>query len=82
MVSELPMTSITQSNSSYSFVTPIKLDQNNFIMWRTQVLASIKGNGLEGFINSDLKCPEKFISLSSTGEASRSAENESQSAKS
>ncbi|KAH9671717.1 reverse transcriptase Ty1/copia-type domain-containing protein [Citrus sinensis] len=71
------MASITQSNSSYSFVTLIKLDQNNFILWRAQVLASIKGNGLEGFINGDLKCPEKFISLSSTGEASTSNESRS-----
>ncbi|KAL9426315.1 hypothetical protein AB3S75_033154 [Citrus x aurantiifolia] len=71
------MASITQSNLSYSFVTPIKLDQNNFILWRTQVLASIKGNGLEGFINGDLKCPEKFISFPSIGEASTSDESRS-----
>ena len=77
MVSELTMASITQSNSSYSFVTPIKLDQNNFILWRTQVLASIKGNGLKGFINGDLKCPEKFISFPSIGEASTSDESRS-----
>ena len=75
MVSEPTMASITQSNSSYSFVIPIKLDQNNFILWRTQVLASIKGNDLEGFINGDLKCPEKFISFPSNGEASTSDES-------
>ncbi|KAK9184805.1 hypothetical protein WN943_025156 [Citrus x changshan-huyou] len=40
----------------------LKLDQNNFIMWRTQILTSIKGNGLEGFINGDRECPEQFLS--------------------
>ncbi|KAH9684881.1 retrovirus-related pol polyprotein from transposon RE1 [Citrus sinensis] len=75
------MASITQSNSSYSFVTPIKLDQNHFILWRTQVLASIKGNGLEGFINGDMKCPEKFISFPSIGEASTSDESRSENPK-
>ena len=66
------MASMIQSNTSYSFVTPVKLDQNNFILWRTQVLASVKGNGLEGFINGDLKCPEQFLPFTSTGEASSS----------
>lgn len=58
MVSELLTTNVTQNNTSYSFVTPVKLDQNNFILRRTQILASIKGNGLEGFINDDHDCPE------------------------
>ncbi|KAL9418085.1 hypothetical protein AB3S75_040990 [Citrus x aurantiifolia] len=44
MVSELTMANITQSNASFSFITPVKLDQNNFILWRTQILTSIKGN--------------------------------------
>lgn len=53
------MVSMTQTSSSYSFATHAELDQNNFIMWHTQVLASIKGNGLEGFINGDQNCPER-----------------------
>ncbi|KAH9677669.1 reverse transcriptase Ty1/copia-type domain-containing protein [Citrus sinensis] len=72
MVSEPSMASMIQSNASYNFVTPVKLDRNNFILWRTQVLASVKGNGLEGFINGVLKCPEQFLPLTSTGEASSS----------
>ncbi|KAH9680638.1 retrovirus-related pol polyprotein from transposon RE1 [Citrus sinensis] len=55
------MTNISQKNISFNFVTPIKLDQNNFILWRTQVLTTVKGNGLEGFINGDNKCPEQFL---------------------
>ncbi|GAY59826.1 hypothetical protein CUMW_197430 [Citrus unshiu] len=72
MVSEPSMASMIQSNTSYNFVTPVKLDQNNFILWRTQVLASVKGNGLESFINGGLKCPEQFLPFTSTGEASSS----------
>ncbi|KAH9793982.1 hypothetical protein KPL71_004732 [Citrus sinensis] len=58
------------------------LDQNNFILWRTQVLTTVKGNGLEGFINGDNKCPEQFLisesdieSVVSTG-SSRSINSE------
>lgn len=79
MVSEPLMTKITQNTASYNFVTPVKLDQNNFIMWRNQVLASIKRNGLEGFINGDYECPEQFLlsennngAETSTGNGSRS----------
>lgn len=52
MVSE-PMANANHNSQSYNFVTPIKLDQHNFIVWRNQVLASIKGNGLKGFITGD-----------------------------
>ena len=61
MVSEPHMTNINQNNFSCSFVTPVKLDQNNFILWCTQVLTTVKGNGLEGFINDDNQCPEQFL---------------------
>ena len=57
------MVNTTQNNNSFSFVTPVKLDQNNFILWRTQVLTSIKGNDLEGFINGDQECLEQFFLL-------------------
>ena len=70
------MASMIQSNASYNFVTPVKLDQNNFVLWRTKVLASVKGNGLEGFINGGLKCPEQFLPFTSTSEASSSNVNE------
>ena len=56
------MTSSNQILGSYSFVTLIKLDQNNFIVWRTQILTPIKGNGLESFINGDRACPGQFLS--------------------
>ncbi|KAL9437851.1 hypothetical protein AB3S75_023676 [Citrus x aurantiifolia] len=60
MVSE-SVTSSNLSSNTYDFVTPIKLYQNNFIVWRTQVLTSIKGNGLEGFITGTNKCPDQHL---------------------
>ena len=56
------MTNSNQNSGSYSFITPVKLDHNNFIVWQTQILTSIKGNGLEDFINGNKVCPEKFFS--------------------
>lgn len=56
MVSE-PMAYANHNSQSDNLVTPIKLDQHNFTVWRNQVLASIKGNGLKGFITGDTKCP-------------------------
>ena len=56
------MMSSDQTSGSYNFVTPVKLDQNNFIVWGTQILTTIRGNGLESFINGDQACPEQFLS--------------------
>ncbi|KAK9185300.1 hypothetical protein WN943_025656 [Citrus x changshan-huyou] len=47
------------------FVTPVKLDRNDFIVWRNQVLTSIKGNGLERYINGECVCPGQFLPLTS-----------------
>lgn len=77
MVSE-PMANTNQNTPSYNFVTPIKLYNNSFMVWRNQVLASIKGNGLESFITGANQCPYQYItqigaasSSSTTGSGSR-----------
>lgn len=57
MVSE-PMAYANHNSQSDNLVTPIKLDQHNFTVWRHRVLASIKGNGLKAFITCDSKCPD------------------------
>lgn len=77
MASDLLMTNVTQNNTSYSFVTPVKLDHNNFILRRVQILASIKGNGLEGFINGDHDCPKQYIQSESSTRAGSSTNDES-----
>lgn len=56
------MANITQNNSFFSFVTPVKLDKKKFILWRTQVLTSVKRNCLEGFINGDHEFLSSFLS--------------------
>ena len=60
------MENSNQNSGSYSFITPIKLDHNNFIVWRTQILTSIKRNGLEDFVNGNQVCPEIFFSSTSS----------------
>ncbi|KAL9419822.1 hypothetical protein AB3S75_037563 [Citrus x aurantiifolia] len=42
---------------SYTFPTPIKLDRSNYLIWKMQVLASIQGNGLEGYIDGSITTP-------------------------
>ncbi|KAL5777012.1 hypothetical protein ACOSP7_009938 [Xanthoceras sorbifolium] len=44
-----------------NFNLPIKLDDNNFIYWKTQILPVIKAFDLEDFIFGSSKCPSKFI---------------------
>ena len=60
------------SSLSFSFLQPVKLDRTNYLLWKTQVLASIIGNGLKGFINGDKPYPAQFLSKS-IAESSRSS---------
>lgn len=39
----------------------VKLDQNNFVLWKNQLLNIIIGNGLEEYIDGSYPCPPKFI---------------------
>lgn len=58
------------SSLSFSFIQLVKLDRMNYLVWKTQVLASIIENGFEGFINGDMPCLAQFL-LESIGESSR-----------
>ena len=52
------------TSNTYVFTISIKLNQNNFMLWRSQVISSIKANELEGFIDDSHICPPKvFINL-------------------
>lgn len=57
------------SSLSFSFIQLVKLDRMNYLVWKTQVLASIIENGFEGFINGDMPCLAQFL-LESIGESS------------
>ena len=50
------------SHISFSFSTPVKLDRSNFMIWRKQVLTTIRGNRLEDFISGNQIIPEQYIS--------------------
>ncbi|KAL9448326.1 hypothetical protein AB3S75_015743 [Citrus x aurantiifolia] len=47
------------TSNTYVFTTPIKLTQNNFMLWRSQVVSSIRANEVEGFINGSYTCPPR-----------------------
>ena len=53
------------TQTTFSFITPIKLDRSNYMLWKNQVLASIRGNRLEGYINGEKIAPNRFIAPSS-----------------
>lgn len=54
-------TIVNSAISSFTFNTPVKLDQSNFLIWRSQVLASIRGNRLEKFIDDSATPPPSRI---------------------
>ncbi|KAL9408620.1 hypothetical protein AB3S75_047072 [Citrus x aurantiifolia] len=59
VINQSPTQHIT--SSTYIFTTPIKLTQNNFMLWRSQVISSIRANELEGFIDGSHTCPPRFL---------------------
>lgn len=48
-------------NNTYVFTIPIKLTQNNFMLWKSQLISNIKANELEGFIDGSHACPPRFF---------------------
>ncbi|KAH9693065.1 retrovirus-related pol polyprotein from transposon RE1 [Citrus sinensis] len=57
LVNASPTQHIT--SNTYVFTNPIKLTQNNFMLWKSQVISSIRANELEGFINGSHICPPR-----------------------
>ena len=49
------------SINSLVFNTPIKLTNNNYLLWRSQVIARINANELEDLINSTKNPPSRMI---------------------
>ena len=62
MASSSSTTSNQSSYISFSFSTPVKLDRSNFMIWRKQVLTTLRGNHLEDFISGNQIIPEQYIS--------------------
>ena len=63
----------TQIN--FSFTNPIKLDRSNYLLWRSQVLASTRGDRLEDFITGDKPAPEKYLLLARAGGSTQKINN-------
>ncbi|KAL2484820.1 Uncharacterized protein Adt_29576 [Abeliophyllum distichum] len=42
-------------------IPSVKLDKNNFLLWKNMIMPIIKGHNLEGFILGTKKCPPEFI---------------------
>ncbi|KAJ4711692.1 Retrovirus-related Pol polyprotein from transposon TNT 1-94 [Melia azedarach] len=53
--------STTQPNTSFVFAAPIKLAHSNYLLWKTQVLPSIRANGLEDFIDENQQIPRSML---------------------
>ena len=66
------------SITSFTFTNPIKLDRANYTIWKQQVLSSIRGNGLEGYIDGSRICPSQFLSPEARSEGSSSSSIEGQ----
>lgn len=49
------------TSNTYVFTTPIKLTRNNFMLWRSQVISSIRTNELKGFIDGSNVCPPRVF---------------------
>ncbi|KAJ4720471.1 Retrovirus-related Pol polyprotein from transposon TNT 1-94 [Melia azedarach] len=54
-------TSLPQTNTSFVFAAPIKLTNTNYLLWKTQVLPSIRANNLEGFIEANGGPPRRML---------------------
>ncbi|KAL2524706.1 Uncharacterized protein Adt_09760 [Abeliophyllum distichum] len=45
----------------------VKLDKNNFLLWKNMIMPVIRGHNLEGFILGTKVCPPEFIAVQTTG---------------
>ncbi|KAH9678112.1 putative carboxylesterase 120 [Citrus sinensis] len=69
------ITAANISQINFSFNTPIKLDRSNYLLWRSQVLASIRGNRLEGFIDGTKPAPEEKLLLACADGSAQEIDN-------
>ncbi|KAL5845588.1 hypothetical protein ACOSQ3_009112 [Xanthoceras sorbifolium] len=78
-VADLPSPALTKKqrevqsqliSKNLNYNLPIKLDQTNFIYWKTQILPVVRAFDMEEFIFGPTKCPDKFVQItdSTSGE--------------
>ena len=51
----------SSSISSFTFTTLIKLDRSNYMIWKSQILSSVRANDIEGFLDGSKICPSQFL---------------------
>ena len=56
----LPTSLVFLVSNFHSFV-PIKLDSNNYILWRNQIRNALTANGYFGYVDGSIKCPSETI---------------------
>ncbi|KAL5837667.1 hypothetical protein ACOSQ3_014836 [Xanthoceras sorbifolium] len=67
---------LISKNLNYNLL--IKLDQTNFIYWKTQILLVVRAFDMEEFIFGPTKCPDKFVQVTDavSGEITLNFNNE------
>lgn len=53
-------------SSTLSQPFSLKLDRNNFPLWKTMVFTIIRGHRLEGYLNGQKTCPAEYITVEPT----------------
>ncbi|KAK9209220.1 hypothetical protein WN944_001584 [Citrus x changshan-huyou] len=53
----------------------LNLDRSNYLLWRSKVLASIRGNQLEDFITGDKPALEKYLLLAGANGSTQKIDN-------
>ena len=61
MASSSINTNINFTISSFSFTSPIKLDRSNYMIWKSQILSSVRANGLEDLLDGSKTSPDQFL---------------------
>ena len=61
MASSSSNPNVNQTVSSFTFTNLIKLDRSNYTIWKSQILSTIRANGLESLLDGTRKCPNQFL---------------------
>lgn len=67
MASSSSNPNVNQTVSSFTFTNPIKLDRSNYTIWKSQILSTIRANGLESLLDGTRKCPNQFHNQEEAG---------------
>lgn len=65
MATSSNLNAVATNQTTFSFITPIRLDRSIYMLWKNQVLTFIRGNQLERYINAEKISPNLFMAPSS-----------------